>query len=133
MLKKLNWFRLVSNNTGAIDVEMDGMRKNHLLRCWGWLSLPNWIGPLTWSLLLKLHPRKLEPWFVLWIFFLLRLLRISINLPYSQAWNTTVLSWLVLRVATWNCWISYKNGYAGLLLSWILNLPLICGQHKSFL
>ena len=26
-----------SNNTGAIDVKMDGsfMRKNHLLRCWG--------------------------------------------------------------------------------------------------
>ena len=56
---------------------------------WCWVSLPhlNWIGALT-SLLLKLPPRKLEPWFVLWSFFLLRLLCISTNLPYSHAWNT---------------------------------------------
>ena len=44
------------------------LRKNHLLRCWGWLSLLNWIGILTFSLLLKLPPGKLEPWFVLWSF-----------------------------------------------------------------
>ena len=25
------------------------LRKNHLLRCWGWLSLPNWIEALTLS------------------------------------------------------------------------------------
>ena len=36
------------------------LRKNHLLRCWGWPSLLNWIGVLTLSLLLKLPPRKLE-------------------------------------------------------------------------
>ena len=24
-----------SNDTGAIDVKMDGLRKNHVLRCWG--------------------------------------------------------------------------------------------------
>ena len=29
-----------------------------LLRYWGWLSLPNWIGALTWSLLLKVSPKK---------------------------------------------------------------------------
>ena len=52
--------------------------------------LLNWIGALTLSLLLRLPPRKLEPWFVLWSFFL-----------------------LVLLVATWNCWITYKNGYEG--------------------
>ena len=44
------------------------LRKNHLLRCWGWLSLLNWIGTLTLSLLLKLPPRKLEPRFILWSF-----------------------------------------------------------------
>ena len=34
-----------SNNTGAIDVKMDGsaLEENHLLRCWGWLSCFNWI------------------------------------------------------------------------------------------
>ena len=92
------------------------LRKNHLLRCWGWLSHLNWIRALKLSLLLKLPPRKLEPWFILWSFFLLRLLYISINLPYSLAWNIVAMSQLVLLVATWICGISYKNGYAGLLV-----------------
>ena len=52
------------------------LRKNHILRYWGWLSLLNLIGALTLSLLLKLHPRKLETWFKLWSFFLLMLLYI---------------------------------------------------------
>ena len=26
------------------------------------------------------------------------------------------MSGLVLLIANWNCWISYKNGYAGLLV-----------------
>ena len=42
------------------------LEKNHLLGCWVWLSLLNWIRALTLSLLLKLPPRKLELWFVLW-------------------------------------------------------------------
>ena len=63
--------------------------------------------------LLKAPPRKLEPWFILWSFFLLRLLCLSINLPYTIAWNTIVTSGLVLLVATWNCYISYKSRYAG--------------------
>ena len=52
-----------SDNTGAFDFKKDGsvLRKNHLLKCWSWLSLLNWIGALTLSLLLKLPPRKLEP------------------------------------------------------------------------
>ena len=41
-------------------------KKNNRLRCWGWLSLWNWIGAPTLSLLLKLSPRKLEPLFILW-------------------------------------------------------------------
>ena len=53
----------LSNNSGAIDVEMDGsvLRKIHLLRCCGCLSLLNWIWAVTLSLLLKLPPRKCEP------------------------------------------------------------------------
>ena len=35
------------------------LRKNHLLRCWGWISFPNWIGAHTLSLLLKL-PKKIR-------------------------------------------------------------------------
>ena len=42
------------------------VRKNDLLRCWGWLSVLNWIGALTLTLFLKLSPWNLEPWFVLW-------------------------------------------------------------------
>ena len=98
------------------------LRKNHLLRCWGWLSLLNWIGGLTLTLLLKLPPRKLDSWFVLWSLFLLRLLCISINLTYNHEWNTVVMSGLVLLVTTWNCWISYKNGYTGLLVLHLLPL-----------
>ena len=45
-------------------------------------------------------------------FFSCGLLCISINLTFSYAWNTLVMSRLVFLVATWNCWISYKNDYA---------------------
>ena len=51
-----------------------------------------------------------------------------INLRYVQVWNTVVMSGLVVLAATWDCWISYKNGYAGLLvlhLMPLLNLWLI--------
>ena len=125
MLEKLNWLHLTDLITLVLLMWkwMDlFLRKNHLLRCWGWLSLLNWIGALTLSLVLKLPPRKLEPWFVLWTFFLQKLLYISINLPYSHVWNTIVMSRLVLLIALWNCWISYKNGYAGLLVLHLLPL-----------
>ena len=73
---------------------MDGfvLEKNHLLKCWGWLSLLNWTGTLALSILLKLPPRKLEPWLILRSFFLLRLFCISINLPYGHVWNTVGMS-----------------------------------------
>ena len=109
MLGKCNWFCL----TGVIALVLLiwkwmglFLKKNDLLQCWGWLSLLNWIWALQWSLLLKLPLRKLEPWFVLWSFFLLRLLCISITLPYSHVWNANVMSVLVLLVPNWNCWIN---------------------------
>ena len=78
-------------------------------QCAGWFSLLNWIGALTWSLLLKLPLRKLGPWFILWSVFLMRLLYISINLPYDDAWNTLVTSGLMPLVAAWNCQTSLKK------------------------
>ena len=54
------------------------------------------------SLLLKLQ----ENWSLYSFYevsFLLRLLCISINLPYAHVWNTVVTSGLVPQVATWNC------------------------------
>ena len=70
-----NWFHLTSLLTLVLLMWkwMDlFLRKNHLLRCWGWLSLLNWIGAITLSLLLELPPKRLELWFVLWSFFFLR-------------------------------------------------------------
>ena len=77
MLNKVNWLRLTGIITLVLLIwKWVGLflRKNHLLRCWVWVSLLNWVGALTLSLLVKLPPKKLEPWFVLWSFFLLRLL-----------------------------------------------------------
>ena len=66
-------------------------------------------------------------------FFLLRLLFVSINLPYSHAWNTVVMSGLVLLVATSNCWISYKSRCAGLLILHFLPLfkPLLIVEIEA--
>ena len=47
-------------------------------------------------------------------------LYLYINLPYGHVWKTVVMSGLVLLLATWNCWISYRNGYAGLLVLHLL-------------
>ena len=124
-LKKLNKFHLTGLMTMVLLMwKLIGqfLRKYHLLRCWSWLSYLNWVGALTLSILLKLPPRKLEPWFVLWSFFLLRLLWLSANLPYGHAGNTVIMSGLVLLVAAWNCWLSYKNEYAGLLVFHLLPL-----------
>ena len=90
MLEKINWFHLTGLVTLVLLIwKWMGLflTKNHLLRCWGWFSFLSWIGSFTLSLLLKLPPRKLEPWFALWSFFLWRLFCISINLPYGHAWR----------------------------------------------
>ena len=42
--------------------------------------------------------------------------------PYGHAWNTDVMSGLLLLVAIWNCCISNKNEYAGLLVLHLLPL-----------
>ena len=117
MLKKLNWFRLTSLITLVLlmYVKMDGsvMKEKSSL---GMLGL-TFSSNLDWgclSLLLKLPLRKLEPWFLLWNFFLPRLLCISINLPCTRL--------LVDVVATWNYWISCKNKYVELLVLHLLPL-----------
>ena len=79
------------------------LRKNHLLRCWGSLSLLNWTEALTLSLLLKLPPRKLEQGFILWSFFLVSLHSISINLPYNHEWNN------MLSCPVCDVWVDASN------------------------
>ena len=49
-------------------------------------------------------------------------LYLYINLPYGYAWNFFVISDQVLLAATWDCWISYRNRYVGLLV--LHQLPL---------
>ena len=75
--------------------------------------------------MVELVPQKLEPWLVLWSFFLQRLLYTSINLPYDHLWNTVVLHGLELLVATWNCWISNK------LVPFPCCLSLTLGQNVA--
>ena len=113
-----------SNNTGAIDVKVDGsvLEEKSSFKMLGLTcsSKLDW-GSYIISIAKSASKKKCfqEPWFVLWSFFLLRLLCISIILPYGHVMSV-VMSGLVLLVATWNCWISYKNEYAGLLV-----LPLL--------
>ena len=85
MLRKLNWFCLTGLD-GSLLEEKSSFQMLELT------FSSNWIIALTSSLLLKLPPRKLKPWFVLQSFLLLRLLSISINLPYSYIWNTAVIT-----------------------------------------
>ena len=93
-----------SNNTGSIDVKMDGsfLKEKSYFKMLGL----TFSSKLDWG-----SSRKLEPWFrfVLGSLFFLRLFCISINLLYRHARNTVVMSWLVLLVTTWNCQIIYKN------------------------
>ena len=136
VLEKINLFSLTSLITLVLLMWIWMglfLRKNHLLRCWGWLFLPYWVGAPSLSLLLKLHPQKLKLWFVVWTEE-----SISINLPYGHALNTVFQSGLEFIVATWNCWISYKNRYVGLMALHLLSLLnlcslLKCSQCKSFL
>ena len=93
MLEKLNWFCL----TGLITLVL------LMLKCMDLLSRK--IHALDWGSYIisiaKITSKKIG--FFLWIFFLLRLLCISINLPYGLAWNTVVMSGQVLLAATYNC------------------------------
>ena len=74
-----------SHNFGTTDVQIVlVLKKNHLLRWWQGLPLQNWVWTLTLSLLLKLYPWKLEPWFVIGSLFLLRLLFFFINMSYRR-------------------------------------------------
>ena len=82
-----------------------------------------------------LHPMKIEQrhWILVKLtFFLLRLLFVSISLPYSLAWNTVSVSWLVFLTAAWICcW----NGYVGQLALHLLSLlnPWLNVDLKLFL
>ena len=61
VVEKLNYFHLTGLITPVLLMwKWMGLflRKDNILRCWGWLSLLNWIGALTFYLLLKVLPRN---------------------------------------------------------------------------
>ena len=106
--------------------------------CWGWLSLPNWIGFLTLSLLLKLPPRILEPWFVLRIFpspeFTLYLGKSTIRpcmeyccCIWAGAPSCCLDLLYKLQKHMQDCW-SFTC-----CLSWTISSLLKCSRLKSFL
>ena len=102
-------------------------KKNYLSRCWDCLCYLNSTGALTLSLLLKVPPRKIELWFVLWNVFLRRLLFIYINEPYNLVWNV-VMSGLVLSKCNLNILDKLQNqicrivvlSLAAVLNSWLI-------------
>ena len=119
-----------SNNTGSIDVKMNEpvLERKSSFKMLGL----TFSSKLDWGLLHYLYCQKcLQKNWSLDSFhefsFSLRLLCSSINLPYDHAWNTVVILGLVLLGVTCNCWISYKNGYAGLLVLHLL--PLMNPWH----
>ena len=113
-----------SKNTGAIDVKMDGsvLEEKSSFKMLGL----TFSSKLDWSSYIisiaKTASKKIED-LIRSMKFLspeVVLFCISINLPYGHVWNTVVMCGLVLLVATWNCWISYRNGYAELLVLHLL-------------
>ena len=94
-----------SNNTDAISVKMDGLlfeeKPSFKVLRLTFSSKLDW-GSYIISIA-KTASKKIGALICSRSFFLLRLLCIPINLPYGHAWNTVVMSRLVLLVATWNC------------------------------
>ena len=100
----------LSNNTGAIDVMMDGSvfeEKQSFTMLgltisskldWGSISLAKSVSKTNWSTD-SFHEVSFS-WSCSVIY---------INLPNGHAWNA-VMSELELLAATWNCYISCKNG-----------------------
>ena len=77
-------FQLTSLKTLVLLIwKWIGLEEKSSFTILGLTLLLNWIWALTFSLLLKLPPIKLEPLFILWSLFLLRL-PVSINLPYNH-------------------------------------------------
>ena len=121
MLEKLNLFDW-SNNTDAIDVKMDWSVLDEK-SSFKMLEL-TFSSKLDWGsciiCLSKTASKKIGSVIRSMAFLFPEVALYLINLPYGYVWNTVVVSGLVLLVATWNCWISYKNRYTGLLVLHLL-------------
>ena len=74
------------NNSSAILMWMHRSVCDAKPSCWDHPFLLNWIRDLTLLLLLKCPLIELEPWFVLWSFFLQSLSFISVDLSSGLVW-----------------------------------------------
>ena len=91
-----------SNNNGSIDKKIDGsvLEEKSSFKMLGLTSS----SKLDWGSVAKTASKKIEAVIrSMKFFFLLGLLCISVNPPYSQVWNTVITPGLVPLVATWNC------------------------------
>ena len=103
-----------------------------------WIGL-NWIGTLTSSQLLKLAPRKLEPWFVLRSFFSLA---VVLYLFKSTIWPCLEFCCCVWDGAT-NCYLELLDALQKRIYRTVSPLLAVsfetlpssskCSQCKSFL
>ena len=113
-----------SKNTGAIDVKMDGStlegKTSFKMLGLTFSSKLDW-GSYIVSIA-KTASKKIGALIRSMRFLSPEVALFSISLPYGYVWNTVVMSGMVLLVATWNCWISYRNGYVGLLVLHLLSL-----------
>ena len=88
------------------------------------------LSKIVWGsyidLFLKLPIGKLESWFFLWSFFRTRFCLIFLNILFGLVCKTVVMSDLVL-ISFWLGWMSYRNGYVGLVGPTIaVSLELLC-------
>ena len=113
-----------SNNTGSIDMKLGGSvlgeKSSFKMQGLTFSSKLDW-GSYMISIA-KTASKKIGALIGSIKFFLLRLLCISINVPYAHVQSTVVTSGLIPLVATWNCQTSYKNEYAELLVLHLLLL-----------
>ena len=96
-----------SNNTGSIDVKMDGSFLQEKLS-FMMMGL-TFSSKLDWGSIAKTASKKIGALICSLKIRSTRLFGISLNLPYAHVWSTVVMSGLVALVATWNCETSYKN------------------------
>ena len=119
-----------SNNTGAIDMKMDRsvLQEKSSLKMLGltFSSILDW-GSYIISIA-KNVSNKIRVSFSLVALYLYK------STVYGHTWNTVVMSGLVLPGANWNCQISYKIRYAGLLPLHLLipGSSSRCSQPKAF-
>ena len=107
-----------SNSTGAIDVKMGGFVLEEKLSFK--MQRLTFSSKLDWSsyiiFIAKTASRKIGALIHSMTFLSAEVALYLYKSTVQPCVEYCCLSRLVPRVATWNCWINYKNRYAGLLV-----------------